>query len=83
VSASNVFYQFVERLTSRGVLSGYPCGGQGEPCGPGNRPYFRPHVDATRGQTSKIVANTFFSGCCKVRPDKPPVGDGLLVRSEY
>jgi hypothetical protein len=83
VPASHVFYPFIERLTARGVMSGYPCGLPGEPCGPGNRPYFRPHVDATRGQTSKIVANTFFPGCCKVRTDKPPVGDGLLVRSEY
>ena len=30
---------------------------------PGNRPYFRPNNNVTRGQTAKIVANTFFPGC--------------------
>jgi hypothetical protein len=29
----------------------------------GNRPYFRPNADVTRGQAAKIVANTFFPGC--------------------
>ena len=43
-----------------GVISGYPCGGAGEPC-PGT--YFRPNNNVTRGQTSKIVANTFYPGC--------------------
>ena len=45
------------------VLNGYPCGGAGEPCGPDNMPYFRPANNATRGQTSKIVSNTFFPAC--------------------
>jgi hypothetical protein len=63
VLPSNPFYLFIERLASRGIMSGYPCGGQGEPCGPGSRPYFRWGSNATRGQTSKIVANTFFPGC--------------------
>ena len=44
-------------------MSGYPCGGVGEPCGPNNLPYFRPNNYASRGQTSKIVGNTFFPGC--------------------
>ncbi len=30
---------------------------------PGNLPYFRPNANATRGQTSKIVGNTFFPDC--------------------
>jgi len=30
---------------------------------PQNRPYFRPNNNATRGQTSKIVSNTFFPDC--------------------
>ena len=35
-----------------------------EPCvHPQDRPYFRPNNNATRGQTSKIVANTFFPAC--------------------
>ncbi|MDQ3927830.1 MAG: PKD domain-containing protein, partial [Chloroflexota bacterium] len=36
------FYVYVERLSSLGVMGGYPCGGPGESCGAGNKPYFRP-----------------------------------------
>ena len=63
VPTANAFYLFVERLVSRGVMSGYPCGGPGEPCNAGNRGYFRPGADVTRGQASKIVGNTFFPDC--------------------
>jgi len=63
VAPSHPFYDWVQRLVNRGVIGGYPCGGVGEPCGAGNRPYFRWGNDATRGQVSKIVANTFFPGC--------------------
>jgi hypothetical protein len=63
VPASSTFYVWIERLASRGVMSGYPCGGPGEPCKSGNKPYFRPNANATRGQTSKIVANTFYPDC--------------------
>jgi hypothetical protein len=56
VPANNTFYLFVERMASRGITGGYPCGGTGEPCGQGNRPYFRPNANATRGQISKIVS---------------------------
>jgi hypothetical protein len=57
------FYVWIMRLTELGVMSGYPCGGEGEPCDEANRPYFRPFSNVTRGQASKIVANTFFSNC--------------------
>jgi hypothetical protein len=63
VPPSNIFYLWIERLASRGAMSGYACGSSGEPCGPDNKPYFRPGNSATRGQTSKIVANTFFPNC--------------------
>jgi hypothetical protein len=64
VPAGSTFYNYIQRLASRGVMSGYPCGGPSEPCVPPlNRPYFRPSSNATRGQTSKIVANTFFPDC--------------------
>ena len=36
---------------------------------PANLPYFRPGNNATRGQASKIVSNTFFPGC--VTPQQP------------
>lgn len=63
VPQGSTFYLFVERLATRGIMSGYACGGAGEPCGPGNPPYFRPGNDATRGQVAKIVSNTFFPNC--------------------
>jgi N-acetylneuraminic acid mutarotase len=57
------FYVWIMRLTQLGAMSGYPCGGAGEPCDESNRPYFRPFNDVTRGQSSKMVANTFFPSC--------------------
>jgi hypothetical protein len=52
-------YQSVEP-----VIVGYTCGGvnpqtqESEPCiAPGNRPYFRPYNNATRGQIAKIISN--------------------------
>jgi hypothetical protein len=63
VPESNPFYLWIMRLTEEGVMSGYDCGGPGEPCDSENRPYFRPFNNVTRGQASKIVANTFFPSC--------------------
>jgi hypothetical protein len=63
VPHTNPFWVWVERLAERGIMSGYQCGGSVEPCDPFNRPYFRWYNNATRGQTSKIVANTFFPNC--------------------
>jgi hypothetical protein len=57
------FYEWIMRLTNRGVMAGYPCGSPGETCDAQNRPYFRWNVQVTRGQTAKIVANTFFPNC--------------------
>jgi hypothetical protein len=63
VPAGSPFYYFINRLATRGVISGYPCGGAGETCDGSNRPYFRPNFNVTRGQAAKIVANTFFPNC--------------------
>ncbi len=64
VLPGSTFYEYIWRLTALGVMNGYACGGVGEPCvGPANLPYFRPGSNATRGQASKIVANTFLPGC--------------------
>ena len=69
VPPNSTFYDFIQRLITRGVMSGYPCGGEAEPCAPpDNRPYFRPAHNVTRGQTTKIVANTFFPACNPPRP---------------
>ena len=45
VPPGSPFYEFVERMASRGVIGGYADG------------TFRPGANATRGQISKIVAN--------------------------
>jgi hypothetical protein len=65
VTPTHTFWLFVERLLLNRpeVMAGYDCGGEGEPCDAETRPYFRPNNPLTRGQTSKIVANTFFPGC--------------------
>ena len=57
VPLGSTFQAFIGRLVSRGYINGYPCGGAGEPCEPGNLPYFRPNNNSTRGQISKIVSN--------------------------
>jgi hypothetical protein len=57
VAPNHPFYEWINRLTRRGHMTGYDCGSPGEPCDGARRPYFRPFADATRGQTAKIVAN--------------------------
>jgi N-acetylneuraminic acid mutarotase len=60
----STFYLYIERLVSRGIIGGYPCGGAREPCiAPGNRPYFRPNANATRGQLAKVATQSFYPGC--------------------
>jgi hypothetical protein len=56
VLPDSTFYPFIQELTCRAIVNGYPCGSPGEPCDPQNRPYFRPANNVTRGQLSKIVA---------------------------
>jgi hypothetical protein len=63
VQEDHPFYTWIMRLAEAGVMGGYDCGGPGEPCDIENRPYFRPFNNVTRGQASKIVANTFFPNC--------------------
>jgi N-acetylmuramoyl-L-alanine amidase len=55
VPASHTFFPYIESIYANGIISGYPCGGPGEPCDQANRPYFRPSNGATRGQVSKMV----------------------------
>jgi hypothetical protein len=55
VLPSNPFFVFIEAAAHANIVSGYACGGPGEPCDAQNRPYFRPFADVTRGQLSKIV----------------------------
>jgi len=55
VAPGSVFYGYVEAAVCRGIISGYACGGPGEPCDPGRRPYYRQGAAGTRGQIAKIV----------------------------
>ena len=52
VPPSHPFWVYIERLSGRGIIGGYSDG------------TFRPNNNATRAQTAKIAANTFFPGCC-------------------
>ncbi|HET9495724.1 MAG TPA: S-layer homology domain-containing protein, partial [Chloroflexia bacterium] len=65
VEPGHTFWIYVERLVLNRptAIQGYPCGGPGEPCDSENRPYLRPNNPVTRGQTSKVVSNTFFPEC--------------------
>ncbi|HEX8220401.1 MAG TPA: S-layer homology domain-containing protein [Chloroflexia bacterium] len=54
----STFYGFVRCLACRGIISGYPCGAAGEPCNDDDDPYYRPGANVTRGQLSKIIANS-------------------------
>jgi hypothetical protein len=51
VPPNHTFYEYIERIASRDIVSGYSDG------------TFRPQNNATGGQVSKIVANTFFPSC--------------------
>ncbi|MGA7729711.1 MAG: kelch repeat-containing protein, partial [Chloroflexia bacterium] len=55
VPPSNVFYRHVETAYAHNLMSGYPCGGPGEPCDSQNRNYLRVGNPATRQQISKVV----------------------------
>jgi hypothetical protein len=55
VPEGSTFYGYVMCLACRGIVSGYECGGVGEPCGGSGDPYFRPGNSVTRGQVAKIV----------------------------
>lgn len=60
VPVGSTFFPYVETAVANGVVSGYACGGTGEPCvPPGNKPYYRPNATVTRGQLSKMVSTAF------------------------
>jgi arabinan endo-1,5-alpha-L-arabinosidase len=58
VQPGDTFYTFIRCLACRQIVGGYPCGGPGEPCNQDNEPYYRPGANVTRGQLSKIIANS-------------------------
>jgi hypothetical protein len=81
VPVGSTFYKFVETAVAHNIISGYACGGRGEPCDTQNRRYFRPNSDVTRAQTTKMVALSM--GWQVVTPNSPsfadvPVSDALF-----
>jgi hypothetical protein len=71
VFPNTAFYTFVETAYCHGIISGYDCGGPGEPCGTSGKPYFRQFNNATRGQIAKIVYGALTtSTVCAVAPAK-------------
>ena len=56
VPTSSPFYGYLHNLTLQGIVSGYTCGGSGEPCiPPANLPYYRPGAPVTRLQMTKFI----------------------------
>ena len=67
------FFDVIETAAASSIISGYTCGGPGEPCDAQHRPYFRQYNNATRGQIAKIVY-LGLTGPATCPP--PPVGSG-------
>lgn len=57
VLSGNPFYDFINRIYQQDLVTGYACGGAGEPCDPNNRPYYRPVNNVTRQQMAKFIDN--------------------------
>ncbi|MGA7730115.1 MAG: S-layer homology domain-containing protein, partial [Chloroflexia bacterium] len=55
VPPNYTFFPYIRNLYHSGIVSGYPCGGPGEPCGPGNLPYYRPNSGVNRAQMAKFA----------------------------
>ncbi len=79
VPADNPYYGVIETAAAHGIISGYSCGGPGEPCDTQNRPYFRPNASVTRGQLSKML--TLARGWTPVAPDGGPQDFSDVPRS--
>jgi len=74
VPTTDPFYTFVETANYYSIVSGYPCGGLGEPCDDRHRPYFHPSSQVTRGQLTKIVVFTaVLANPTAWRLTEPPV----------
>ncbi|HYP19593.1 MAG TPA: S-layer homology domain-containing protein [Chloroflexia bacterium] len=55
VMPSNPFYNYANTLYREDIVTGYACGGPGEPCDASSRPYFRPNSAVTRQQMTKFI----------------------------
>jgi hypothetical protein len=79
VLPNTAFYQYVETAYCHGVISGYTCGGPGEPCDQEHRPYFRQQNDATRGQISKIVYQSIINPPGSCNPAVTPTATATAI----
>jgi hypothetical protein len=57
VLSGSPFYAYVNRIYQQDLVSGYDCGGPGEPCDTYSRPYYRPANNVTRQQMAKFIDN--------------------------
>jgi hypothetical protein len=57
VPINSTFWAFAERAVAHQLISGYTCGGAGEPCDAQSRPYLRVNSNITRGQGTKMITN--------------------------
>jgi hypothetical protein len=55
VPPNNTFFDSIRNIYRAGIISGYPCNGPGEPCGPDRLPYYRPGAFVNRSQMAKFV----------------------------
>jgi hypothetical protein len=78
VPTSDAFYGYIETANLRGAISGYQCGGPGEPC-PGL--YFRPGNNITRAQIAKIVVRA--KGWTLLNPAVPTFSDVAVGSAFY
>lgn len=69
VPPSHTFYTVIETAAAHGVISGYTCGGPGEPCDAQHRAYFRPQNAVTRSQLTKIIV--LAKGWGTIQPTTP------------
>jgi hypothetical protein len=75
VVPGSTFYDFVNHLYINNIVTGYACGGAGEPCDGSSRPYYRPGAGVTRGSMSKFVD--------LARPKPGLVIDAKAANGEY
>jgi hypothetical protein len=80
VPVGSTFYKYVETAASRGVISGYACGGTGETCDSQKRPYLRPGGKVTRGQFTKMVVSGFDM---QLNPGNTPHFTDVAVGSPF
>jgi hypothetical protein len=82
VPPGSTYYAYINRLTNRGIVGGYPCPqrpGGGDECTPESPQIYRPNESATRGQMAKIVSNAAYindSVSGQYYQDVPPTGEG-------